>query len=82
MDMIERSMPTIGKEEKKAVVEVIKTSYLAEGRIVKRFEEELSSYIGSKGGVATSTGTLALHLALMSLNQYLLSPPQILISES
>jgi perosamine synthetase len=66
--MIEHSKPTIGQEEKWAVVNVIKTNYLAEGEVVKKFEEELSNYIGSKGGVATSTGTLALHLALMSLN--------------
>jgi len=65
--MIEHSKPTIGQEEKQAVINVIKTNYLAEGGIVKKFEEELSNYIGCKGGVATSTGTLALHLALMSL---------------
>lgn len=66
--MIEHSMPTIGKEEQKAIVEVIKTNYLSEGEVVKKFEEELSNYIGGKGSVATSTGTLALHLALMSLH--------------
>jgi dTDP-4-amino-4,6-dideoxygalactose transaminase len=65
--MIEHSMPTIAKEEIEAVIRVMKSRYLAEGEVVTRFEDELSSYIGSKGGVATSTGTLALHLALVSL---------------
>lgn len=65
--MIEHSMPTIGKEEKEAILAVLESNYLAEGKVVKKFEDELSNYIGSKGGVATSTGTLALHLALMSL---------------
>lgn len=65
--MIEHSRPTIGKEEKRAVIGVLKTKCLAEGKVVKKFEEELSNYIGGKGGIATSTGTLALHLALMSL---------------
>lgn len=66
--MIEHSMPTIGKEEREAIIDVIKSNYLAEGTIVKKFEHELSKFIGAKGGVATSTGTLALHLALTSLN--------------
>src|SRR3989338_11463137 len=66
--MIEHSKPTIGKEEQKSIVDVIKTNYLAEGKTVKEFEKELSNYIGTSGGIATSTGTLALHLALMSLD--------------
>ena len=65
--MIEHSRPTIGKEEEEAAVQVIRTAYLAEGKFVRRFEDELSGYIGAKGGVAVSTGTLALHLALVAL---------------
>lgn len=34
---------------------------------MKRFEEELAHYIGVKGAVATSSGTSALHLALLAL---------------
>lgn len=67
MDFIEHSKPTIGKPERQAVIEVMNSNYLAEGDAVERFEHELSSYIGSRGGVAASTGTLALHLALLSL---------------
>lgn len=66
--MIEHSMPTIGEEEYKALKNILNTNYLAEGDAVRKFEEELGNYIGSKGGVATSTGTLALHLALRSLD--------------
>lgn len=65
--MIEHSMPTIGKEEERAIIDVLKGNYLAEGSTVRKFEEGLAKYIGSRGGVATSTGTLALHLALISL---------------
>lgn len=65
--MIEHSRPTIGIEERRAVVGVLKSKYLAEGEVVNKFEEEFSNYIGGKGGIATSTGTLALHLALLSL---------------
>lgn len=66
--VFEHSMPTLGQEEENALIHVMRTKYLAEGQLVHQFEDELSQYIGSKGAVATSTGTLALHLALMSLN--------------
>lgn len=67
MIFIEHSKPTLGREEKNAVRDVIKSGFLAEGGVVKKFEQELSDYIGVKGAVATSTGTLALHLALATL---------------
>jgi dTDP-4-amino-4,6-dideoxygalactose transaminase len=65
--MIEHSRPTVGADEQKAVKGVLKSKYLAEGQTVERFEKKLSDYIGAKGGVATCTGTSALHLALLSL---------------
>jgi len=66
--MIEHSKPTLGKGELSALKKVILTNYPAEGWAVNQFENALSDYIGSKGGVATSTGTLALNLALLCLN--------------
>ncbi len=66
--MIEHSKPTMGRQEQKAISATMKTNYLAEGKIVSKFEKELAQYINSKGGVATCTGTLALHLALMCLD--------------
>jgi len=65
--MIEHSKPTLGRDELRALREVISTNYPAEGWAVKKFENSLSEYIGAKGAVATSTGTLALHLALLCL---------------
>jgi dTDP-4-amino-4,6-dideoxygalactose transaminase len=65
--MIEHSKPAVGKDELDALKEVIATNYPAEGWAVRRFEDILSDYIGAKGAVATSTGTLALHLALLCL---------------
>ena len=65
--MIEHSKPTLGKDELCALREVIATNYPAEGWAVKKFENSLSEYIGAKGAVATSTGTLALYLALLCL---------------
>jgi len=65
--MIEHSKPTLGKKENKAVLAVMRTGLLFEGGVVRKFEKKLSDYIGSVGGVAASTGTLALHLALLAL---------------
>ncbi len=65
--MIEHSKPTVGKEEASALLRVIKSNFLAEGDVVREFEASLSAYSGGKGAVAASTGTLALHLALVAL---------------
>lgn len=67
MSVIEHSKPSIGKEEKESVLKVLKSGFLAEGEVVRKFEQELSDYIGSKGAVATGTGTQALHLSLVAL---------------
>ena len=66
--MIEHSNPTLGIKEKQALSKLIDQNYIAEGNQVHCFENELSKYIGVKGGVATSTGTLGLHLALSALD--------------
>lgn len=65
--LIEHSKPMIGKEERGAVIRVVESGYLAEGQEVREFEKEISRYIGAKGAVATSTGTLGLHLALVAV---------------
>ena len=67
MTFIEHSMPTIGRDEQKAVAAVLRTKFLAEGRFAGAFEDAVAEYTGCRGTVATSTGTLALHLALLAL---------------
>src|SRR3972149_11683656 len=56
--------PQIGKEEIKAVTDVLKSGMLAQGPKVKEFEEKFASFIGTKYAVATSSGTTALELAI------------------
>lgn len=58
--------PQIGKEEIKAVTEVMKSGMLAQGPKVKEFEEKFAKFIGTKYAVATSSGTTALEVALRS----------------
>lgn len=65
--MIPIAKPLLGDEEKRAVVDVLSSGMLASGPKVKEFEERFAKYVGVKYAVATSSGTTALHLALLSL---------------
>ncbi len=64
--MIPIAKPQIGKEEKQAVLEVLESGMLVQGPKVLEFEEKFAKYVGSKYAVATSSGTTALHLALLA----------------
>ena len=64
--MIPIASPIIGEEEKRAVEAVLESGILAQGPQVKAFEEEFASYVGTEEAIATSSGTTALHIALLS----------------
>ena len=64
--MIHMAKPQIGEEEKKAVMEVLDSGILAQGPRVKSFEDEFASMCGTKHAIATTSGTTALHLALLA----------------
>lgn len=66
--MIPHSRPTIDETDIQAVSGVLHSGNIAQGSAVEKFERELAGYIGVKGGVATSSGTAALHLALLALD--------------
>ncbi len=66
--MIPHSRPTIDETDILAVSSVLQSGNIAQGSAVEKFEQELAGYIGVKGGVATSSGTAALHLALLALD--------------
>ena len=65
--IIPHSQPTLGSEEIEAVSKVIAGGEIAQGRVVAEFEEKLAHHVGCRGGVATSSGTAALHLSLLAL---------------
>jgi perosamine synthetase len=67
MNVIPHSQSTIGADDIKAVSSVLKSGLLSQGRVVQRFEERFARYHTAKGGVAVSSGTAALHLALLAL---------------
>lgn len=60
------SRPLIGAEEKAAVIAVLESGQLAQGQVVEHFEQAFRAVTGSKHCIATSSGTTALHLALLA----------------
>jgi dTDP-4-amino-4,6-dideoxygalactose transaminase len=64
---IKHSLHTVGTEELKALKKVLRTNYLAEGPKVAEFENALARYINCRFAMAASSGTAALHYALLAL---------------
>ena len=60
------AQPSIGEAEKQAVLDVLASGMLAQGPIVARFEERFAEYCGVQHAIATSSGTTALHIALLA----------------
>jgi len=61
------SKPDITEKEKKAVLEVLKTSYLSLGPKLREFEEKIAKYIGVEYAIGVNSGTSGLHLIIRAL---------------
>jgi len=61
--------PEIGEREVEYVAKCIRSGWISSiGEYVTAFEERFARYCGCKFGVATNSGTAALHLALAAIN--------------
>lgn len=68
MKFIPVNEPVISIQAKENVRAALKSGWLSSaGPFVAKFEEEFASYVGMKYGVAVSSGTAALHVALLGL---------------
>lgn len=64
--MINMAKPQIGPEEKQAVMEVLDSGILAQGPRTKAFEEAFAKMCETRYAIATSSGTTALHIAMLA----------------
>lgn len=64
--MITIASPIIGDLEKTAVMDALNSGNLAQGAKVREFEESFAKYVNAEYAVAVSSGTAALHLALLA----------------
>lgn len=58
---------TIERDDLAAVTRIVRRGGLSEGETTRRFERAFARFLSLTGGVATSSGTAALHLALAAL---------------
>ncbi len=60
--------PEIGEKELQLVTEAVKSGWVSSrGKFISEFEEQFARFCGTEYAIATSNGTTALHLALVSL---------------
>lgn len=64
--MINIAKPMIGEEEKQAVLAVLDSGIIAQGPRVKVFEEAFAEMCGVSYSIATTSGTTALHTAMLA----------------
>ncbi len=68
MNFIPISQPSITQKEIDYVTDAVKSGWVSSlGKYIDMFEEKFALYCGTKYAVATSSGTTALHLALVTL---------------
>lgn len=60
--------PWITNQDKKAVMEALKSRWLTGGPLAARFEKQFADYLGVKYAVSVNSCTAALHLAMRVLN--------------
>lgn len=65
--MIPVAKPILSGEEIEGIREVLDSGILAQGDVVAEFEDRFAEYVGASHGIATNSGTSALHAALAAL---------------
>ena len=67
-DQIFLSPPDVGEDERNALLRAFDSGWIAPaGPEITAFEEELAAYTGAEACAAVSSGTAALHLALLAI---------------
>lgn len=66
--MIRLADPDLREEDIAAVAEVLRSGFLVQGKRVAEFERRMAAYLGCRQAIAVSSGTAALHLAVLALD--------------
>ena len=84
--MIPYCRQEINEADIDAVVKVLRSDFLTQGRIVPRFEKVVADYCGVEHGVAVNSATSALHIACLALglgqNDYLWTVPNTFVASA
>jgi dTDP-4-amino-4,6-dideoxygalactose transaminase len=64
--VIPLSSPDINEDDLQLVNQVLRSGYLASGPMTEQFEKEFAERFGARHAVAVSSGTAALHLAIIA----------------
>ena len=67
-DFLPYNLPDISDAEIDAVVEALRSGWLAPGPRVKAFEEEFAALAGTKHAIALDSATAGMHLALVAMD--------------
>lgn len=59
--------PLLGAEEANTAAQVVRSGWVLQGPQVESFEKEFAAYVGAPYACAVSSGTTALHLALLAV---------------
>ncbi len=65
--MLPISRPTFDEQDINAIVAPLRAGWVVQGERVRTFETRMAAFTGATHGIATSSGTTALHLALSAL---------------
>jgi perosamine synthetase len=68
MKKIQQFEPQLGEEEKKELMEVIDSGWFTEAKKTTEFEKSFANFVGRKYAVATTSGTIALFIAIKALD--------------
>jgi dTDP-4-amino-4,6-dideoxygalactose transaminase len=68
-EKIRIAQPYNDQESESLTLSVLRSGRLVQGPLVRRFEEQIAKYVGSKHAVAVNSGTAALHTALVAAKE-------------
>ena len=66
-DFVPFALPSLGREEENAVLEVLHSGWLTTGKVAHAFEREFADFLGVSHALAVNSATSGLHLALEAL---------------